>query len=67
MKYTELKNYLIAVDLDGTIIDNGTIIDEESFAVLRQLSINNYVVIATGRPFRSSVKYYNLLSLFYSF
>ena len=63
MKYTELKNYLIAVDLDGTIIDNGTIIDEESFAVLQQLSINNYVVIATGRPFRSSIKYYNLLTL----
>ena len=63
MKYTELKNYLIAIDLDGTVIDNGTIIDDESFKVLKELSINNYVLIATGRPFRSSIKYYNLLTL----
>jgi Cof subfamily protein (haloacid dehalogenase superfamily) len=57
------KDYLIAVDLDGTLLTHSLNHDEASFEVLRKLSLTNKVVIATGRPFRSSIYYYNLLNL----
>ena len=57
------KPYLIAVDLDGTLITNFDHCDEKSFGLLKALSKDNYVVIATGRPFRSSKYYYDLLGL----
>lgn len=63
MKYTELKGYLIAVDLDNTIITGFDERDKESFEVLKTLAKNNYVVIATGRPYRSSVYFYKDLEL----
>lgn len=63
MKYQSLKSYLIAVDIDGTIIDNNLNIDNESIEVLKELSKNNIIVLATGRPWRSSKQYYELLDL----
>lgn len=58
-----IKNYLIAVDLDGTLIRGFNKYDKKSFRYLRKLSKHNKIVIATGRPLRSSRYYYNLLKL----
>ena len=59
----KLKNYLIAIDLDDTIVTNFSTKDEKSFAKLKELSKDNLIVIATGRPNRSSIDYYNELNL----
>ena len=59
----KLKNYLIAVDLDDTIVTNFSTKDEKSFAKLKELAKDNLVIIATGRPNRSSIDYYNYLDL----
>lgn len=55
--------YLIAVDLDGTLIRDFDNYDKTSFASLKKLAKRHHVVIATGRPFRSSKYYYDLLEL----
>lgn len=59
-KYT---NYLIAVDLDGTLIEGIDNYDKLSFSYLKTLAKTNYIIIATGRPLRSSKYYYDLLEL----
>ncbi|MFA5542398.1 MAG: HAD family hydrolase [Bacilli bacterium] len=58
-----IKNYLIAVDLDGTLVRGFNKHDKKSFRYLKKLSKYNKIVIATGRPLRSSRFYYNLLKL----
>ncbi len=63
MNYKDLKGYLIAVDLDNTIVTGFDNIDKESFEVLKELAKNNYIVIATGRPWRSSMYFYNIIGL----
>lgn len=63
MNYKDIKGYLIAVDLDNTILSGLDKKDEESFEVLKILSKNNYIIIATGRPWRGSCDYYNYLGL----
>lgn len=63
MKYQSLKSYLIAVDIDGTIVDNHLEIDQESIEVLKELSKDNIVILATGRPWRSSKYLYEILNL----
>ena len=55
--------YLIAIDLDGTLIKDGTKYDEETFKYLKELNKQHKVVLATGRPYRSSKLYYDLLEL----
>lgn len=57
------KDYLIAVDLDNTLVYEFDKYDKLSFEYLKELSKTNYVVIATGRPYRSSKYYYDLLEL----
>jgi hypothetical protein len=57
------KGYLIAVDLDGTVITGFDNYDKKSFALLKELANEHKVVIATGRPYRSSKYYYDLLGL----
>lgn len=57
------EKYLIAVDLDGTLIKNFDQIDKKSFRLLKKLSKKHYVVLATGRPYRSTKEYYELLKL----
>ena len=63
MKFKDLKGYLIAVDLDGTLVQNFDDYDKKSFELLKEVAKNNYVVISTGRPFRSSQPFYELLDL----
>ena len=60
---TDKKDYLIALDLDGTLIQGLDNYDKISFAFLKELAKTNYIVIATGRPLRSSKYYYDLLEL----
>lgn len=57
------KGYLIAIDLDGTLIQGFDNYDKESFDYLKKLAKENYIVIATGRPLRSSKYYYDILEL----
>lgn len=57
------KGYLIAIDLDGTLIQGFDNYDRKSFELLKEIAKENYVVIATGRPLRSSKFYYDLLDL----
>ena len=57
------KDYLIAIDLDGTVITGFDNYDKKSFELLKELSLTNKVVIATGRPYRSSKYYYDILKL----
>lgn len=57
------KGYLIAIDLDGTLIQGFDNYDKKSFELLKELAKDNYIVIATGRPFRSSKYYYDILGL----
>ena len=63
MKFKDLKGYLIAIDLDGTLVQNFDDYDKKSFEILKEVAKNNYIVISTGRPFRSSQPYYDLLDL----
>lgn len=57
------KGYLIAIDLDGTLIQGFDNYDKLSFDLLKTIAKDNYVIIATGRPLRSSKYYYDLLEL----
>jgi Cof subfamily protein (haloacid dehalogenase superfamily) len=59
-----MQQYLIALDLDGTIMINFSEYDEETFSYLRSLTDQGHlIVIATGRPYRSSRYIYDLLHL----
>ena len=56
--------YLIVVDLDGTLLHNYAEWDDEAIATLKQLNeMGHMVMIATGRPFRSSYFVYQALGL----
>ena len=59
-----MKRYLIALDLDGTLLYDWQTISPKTKDYLRQLSEEGHViVIATGRPFRSSERFYDELGL----
>ena len=57
------QGYLIAIDLDGTLLEGLSGYNKECFDYIRKLGKTNYVVIATGRPWRGSSFFYNLLEL----
>ena len=59
----KIKGFLIAVDLDDTLVTNFSNKDELSFNKLKELAKDNLIIIATGRPNRSSIDYYNELGL----
>lgn len=55
---------LIAIDLDGTTLNNHSILTTETEVTLKKLSEQGHIVaIATGRPFRTSSQYYHQLQL----
>ncbi len=59
-----MSRKLIAIDLDGTTLNNDSILTPETEATLRKLKEQGHIVtIATGRPFRTSYQYYNQLQL----
>lgn len=59
-----MEKYLIALDLDGTLLSDWQTISETTREYLKSLSrAGHKIVIATGRPFRSSEKFYDELEL----
>lgn len=58
------KKYLIALDMDGTLLNSERQICPETSAYLRSLSEKGHeVVICTGRPLRAVVDYHQELGL----
>ncbi|WP_044639759.1 Cof-type HAD-IIB family hydrolase [Risungbinella massiliensis] len=60
-----MKNqYLIAIDLDGTLLRNDKTISDRTKNAVQQISKQGHIVcISTGRPFRLSQQYYEELGL----
>ncbi len=59
-----MEKYLIAVDLDGTLLSDHKVIYERTKSTLNKLmELGHIVVIATGRPHRASIQYYHELNL----
>ncbi len=59
-----MKKHLIALDLDGTLLYDWLTLKDETKEYLMELKEHGHkLVIATGRPYRSSVKYHQLLEL----
>jgi Cof subfamily protein (haloacid dehalogenase superfamily) len=58
------EQYLIALDLDGTLLRDDKTISHKTKTILKEAKdLGHVVMIATGRPFRSSELYYRELSL----
>lgn len=58
------KKHLIAVDLDGTLLNKDHRISEQNKnALIHAMEQGHIVVIATGRPSRASMQYYRELKL----
>lgn len=58
------KPYLIAVDLDGTLLNEEKKIQEKTRQTLLEAQRRGHIVaIATGRPYRATEAYYQSLSL----
>lgn len=58
------SRYLIMLDLDGTLLNSKEKIDSLTVKTIRKIvSLGHVVVIATGRPRRASIGYYNQLGL----
>ncbi|WLD94882.1 Cof-type HAD-IIB family hydrolase [Alkalihalobacillus sp. AL-G] len=56
--------YLIALDLDGTLLKDDKTISEHTKNLLKKaIEHGHHVVISTGRPFRGSEEYYHELEL----
>ena len=56
--------YLIVLDLDGTLMMDFSTYDEETFEYLNMLREQGHIImLATGRPYRSSHFVYELLHL----
>lgn len=58
------KRLLIAVDMDGTLLNNDKVIAPRTKRLLRRLNKQGHLVIlASGRPSRALYRYYNELHL----
>lgn len=59
-----MKPYLIAIDLDGTLLKDDKTISDRTLQTINQVqTLGHYVMIATGRPFRASHIYYKQMNL----
>lgn len=59
-----MEKYLFALDLDGTLLQDWQTITQETIDYLKAIQKEGHkVVLATGRPFRSSEAYYDVLEL----
>jgi Cof subfamily protein (haloacid dehalogenase superfamily) len=58
-----IPNHLIALDLDGTLLNKQKKISKHTLSYLRSLQSHHTIVLATGRPYRSFIKYYQQLGL----
>lgn len=59
-----MEKHLIALDLDGTSLYDWSTMTQDTIDTIKEIRAQGHtVVIATGRPYRSSKKYYDLLEL----
>ncbi|TFB22036.1 HAD family phosphatase [Filobacillus milosensis] len=59
-----MQRHLIALDLDGTLLNNDKIISKRTVQTLKAAKEQGHVVvIATGRPYRVSKQFYSQLEL----
>ncbi|MFN7251760.1 MAG: Cof-type HAD-IIB family hydrolase [Anaerobacillus sp.] len=59
-----MKQHLIAIDLDGTLLTDDKIISERNKRAIHKVrEMGHIVCIATGRPYRASQMYYQELNL----
>lgn len=59
-----MDQYLIALDLDGTTLYDWQTLNAETMKTIKKVkALGHIVVIATGRPYRSAKKFYDLLEL----
>jgi len=59
-----MERYLIAIDLDGTLLRDWATVSDETIQYLNEIqTLGHKIVLATGRPFRSSEKFYDSLNL----
>ncbi len=58
-----IPRHLIALDLDGTLLNKDKKISKKTLAYLKHIKNQHVIVLATGRPYRSFIKYYQQLGL----
>lgn len=59
-----LKPHLIALDLDGTLLNDEKVITEKTALAIQKAKAKGHIVmIATGRPYRATALYYKQLGL----
>lgn len=59
-----MEPHLIVLDLDGTLLTDEKQISDQTFQALQRARQEGHeVIIATGRPYRSSIEYYEALEL----
>lgn len=59
-----MKQYLIALDLDGTLLKDWESMSEKTVKYLKEINkLGHDIVIATGRPHRSAEMFYDELEL----
>lgn len=58
------KKYLIAFDMDGTLLKSDNTVGKKSKRIIKKLvKMGNYVTVASGRPVRVILSYYEDLGL----
>jgi len=58
-----IPRHLIALDLDGTLLNQDKKISKQTLTYLKRIKNQHVIVLATGRPYRSFIKYYQQLGL----
>lgn len=59
-----MKKYLFVIDLDGTLLEDWENVTDETVEYLNHIqTLGHDIVLATGRPFRSSEEFYDKLNL----
>lgn len=58
-----IPRHLIALDLDGTLLNQHKKISKATIRYFQDIQKNHVIVLATGRPFRSFINYYQTLGL----
>ncbi len=59
-----MKKQMIVFDLDGTLVYGNHEIDQETVNYIKKIKEQGHIIVlATGRPFRSSVEFYRMLEL----
>lgn len=59
-----MKPHLIALDLDGTLLNDEKVITEKTALAIQKAKAKGHIVmIATGRPYRATALYYKQLGL----